>query len=74
MLDTIKKMLAEEFNLDEDSIQADSKLEADLGINSLELAELAFRLEEEFGIEIKDEDIPTLITVGNVANYIEEKK
>ena len=74
MLDTIKKMFAEEFNLDEDSILADSKLEADLGINSLELAELAFRLEEEFGIEIKDEDIPTLITVGDVANYIEEKK
>ncbi len=74
MLDTIKKMLAEEFNLDEDSILADSKLEADLGINSLELAELAFRLEEEFGIEIKDEDIPTLITVGDVANYIEENK
>lgn len=74
MLDTIKKMLAEEFNIDEDSIQADSKLEADLGINSLELAELAFRLEDEFGIEIKDEDIPTLITVGDVANYIEDRK
>lgn len=74
MLDTIKKMLAEEFNLDEDSISADSKLEADLGINSLELAELAFRLEEEFGIEIKDEDIPTLITVGDIANYIEDRK
>ena len=74
MLDTIKTMLAEEFNLDDDSILADSKLEADLGINSLELAELAFRLEEEFGIEIKDEDIPTLITVGDVANYIEDKK
>ena len=74
MLETIKKMLAEEFNIDEDSIQADSKLEADLGINSLELAELAFRLEDEFGIEIKDEDIPTLITVGDVANYIEDRK
>ena len=74
MLETVKKMLAEEFNIDEDSIGADSKLEADLGINSLELAELAFRLEEEFGIEVKDEDIPTLITVGDVANYIEEKK
>ena len=74
MLETIKKMLAEEFNIDEDSISADSKLEADLGINSLELAELAFRLEDEFGIEIKDEDIPTLITVGDVADYIEERK
>ena len=61
MLDTIKKMLAEEFNLDEDSILADSKLEADLGINSLELAELAFRLEEEFGIRV----------IGTIPNFRE---
>lgn len=74
MLETLKKILAEEFSIDEDSISADSKLEADLGINSLELAELAFRLEDEFGIEIEDEAIPSLITVGDVANYIEDHK
>ena len=43
------------------------------GINSLELAELALRCDEEFGVEIDDEDIHRLITVGDVANYIEEK-
>lgn len=74
MFETLKKILAEEFNLDEADITEDSKLEADLGINSLELAELAFKLEDEFGIEVKDEDIASLITVGDVANYIEQQK
>ncbi|MBR0235081.1 MAG: acyl carrier protein [Clostridia bacterium] len=74
MFEELRKILIEEFNLDENDVTEDAKLEADLGINSLELAELAFKLEDEFGIEVKDEDIPSLITVGDVANYIEEKK
>ena len=74
MFEQLKKILIEEFNLEESDVTEDAKLEADLGINSLELAELAFRLEDEFGIEVKDDDIPALITVGDVANYIEEKK
>lgn len=71
MLETLKKILMEEFSLSEDVITPSAKLEADLGINSLELAELAFRLEEEFGVTVSDEDIPSLITVGDVAAYIE---
>ena len=74
MLETLIKMLAEDFNIEESEIEATSKLEADLGINSLELAELAFRLEDEFGVVVEDDDIPSLITVGDVANYIEEHK
>ena len=74
MFEQLKKILIEEFNLEESDVTEDAKLEADLGINSLELAELAFRLEDEFGIEVKDDDIPALITVGDVANYIEDKK
>ena len=74
MLETLIKMLAEEFNIEESEIDATSKLEADLGINSLELAELAFRLEDEFGVVIEDDAIPSLITVGDVANYLEEHK
>ena len=74
MFEELRKILIEEFNQDENDVTEDAKLEADLGINSLELAELAFKLEDEFGIEVKDEDIPSLITVGDVANYIEEKK
>ena len=74
MLEQIKAMLAESFGLTPEEIQPESKLEADLGINSLELAELALRCDEEFGVDIEEEDIHRLITVGDVAAYIEEKK
>lgn len=74
MLEQIKGMFAESFGLDPDIIMTDSRLEADLGINSLELAELALRCDEEFGVDIEEDDIHKLITVGDVAAYIEEKK
>lgn len=74
MLEQIKGMLAESFGLDPDIIMTDSRLEADLGINSLELAELALRCDEEFGVDIEEDDIHKLITVGDVAANIEEKK
>ena len=67
MLEQIKGMLAESFGLDPDIIMTDSRLEADLGINSLELAELALRCDEEFGVDIEEDDIHKLITVGDVA-------
>lgn len=70
MLEQIKGMLAESFGLDPDIIMTDSRLEADLGINSLELAELALRCDEEFGVDIEEDDIHKLITVGDVAAYI----
>ena len=73
VMEQITAILAESFGLSPDEIQADSRLEADLGLNSLELAELALRCDEEFGVEIDDDDIHRLITVGDVANYIEEK-
>ena len=72
-MEQITAILVESFGLTPEEIQPDSRLEADLGINSLELAELALRCDEEFGVEIDDEDIHRLITVGDVANYIEEK-
>ena len=74
VMEQITAILAESFGLSSDEIHADSRLEADLGINSLELAELALRCDEEFGVEIEDDDIHRLITVGDVASYIEEKQ
>jgi acyl carrier protein len=72
-MEQITEILVETFSLEAEEVTADARLEADLGINSLELAELALRCDEEFGVEIDDEDIHRLITVGDVANYIEEK-
>ena len=73
IMEQITEILVETFSLEPEEVTADARLEADLGINSLELAELALRCDEEFGVEIEDEDIHRLITVGDVANYIEEK-
>ena len=49
----------------------EAELENDLGINSLELADLVFLCEEKFSIQIDDDDIKNLITVGDVVNYLE---
>ena len=73
IMEQITEILVETFSLDPEEVTADARLEADLGINSLELAELALRCDDEFDFEIDDEDIHRLITVGDVANYIEEK-
>ena len=73
IMEQITEILVETFSLEPEEVTADARLEADLGINSLELAELALRCDEEFGVEIDDDDIHRLITVGDVANYIEEK-
>ena len=75
MLEEIKNLLVTELNIENpDDITLEASLGNDLGINSLELAELALRCDEEFGVDIEDEDIHRLITVGDVARYIEEKQ
>lgn len=74
ILDKLKEILVEEFCVDENAITADANLVTDLGVNSLELAELAERSQEEFGITIEDEDIPSILTIGDLQKYIFEKQ
>ncbi len=72
MFEQVKTILMEDLQVDEKDITADAELIADLGINSLELADLVLLCEEKFNIEIKDDDIHKFITVGDVVNYLEE--
>lgn len=72
MFETIKKILIEDLQIDPDEITMEVELINDLGINSLELADLVLMCEEKFGIEIKDDDIHKFITVGDVVNYLSE--
>lgn len=74
MFDEIKQILVDQLTLDPEKITPDAKLEADLGVNSLELAELAFNCEEQYGVVFKDEDLHTLITVGDIVEYIEKNR
>ncbi|MBQ5390646.1 MAG: acyl carrier protein [Clostridia bacterium] len=71
MFDKVKALLVEELSINPDDIKPEAELENDLGINSLELADLVFLCEEKFSIQIDDDDIKNLITVGDVVNYLE---
>ena len=50
----------------------DAALAADLGINSLELAELVLVVEDQLGVEVNEDDLHRFITVGDVVDYLEE--
>ena len=68
----IEKIIAEHLNIDESSISDDSKIVEDLGADSLHTVELVMKFENEYDMEIPDEDTDNLITVGDVKKYIEE--
>lgn len=67
----VKTILVESLNLDENEVKPESDLINDLGINSLELADLVFRCEDEFDIEIDEKATSKFATVADVVNYLE---
>ena len=73
MFEKLKNLFVEELQIDADEITMDAELIKDLGINSIELADLVMLCEEKFDIEIDDEDIHKFVTVGDVVNYLENR-
>ena len=73
MFETIKSLLVSELNIDADLITPDAEMLTTLGLNSLELADLIVMCEERFGIVFEDEDLASLITIGDVVAYIEAR-
>lgn len=71
MFETLKSILVEELQLDADDIKPESELANDLGVNSIELADLIMLCEDRFGIEIEDEDIHKFVTISDVVSYLE---
>lgn len=74
VLDQIKEILKDTMDIDESKITLDAKLKEDLELDSLDSVELIMSSEEEFGIEIPDEDVMNFKTVNDIVNYIEEHK
>lgn len=74
VLDQIKEILKDTMDIDESKITLDAKLKEDLELDSLDSVELIMSVEEEFGIEIPDEDVMNFKTVNDIVNYIEEHK
>lgn len=72
VFEKVKKIIAEQLGVDEGEISDESHFIDDLGADSLDTVELVMALEEEFGIEIPDEDAEKIQTVGDVKKYIDE--
>ena len=71
--DRIKKIIVEQLEVGEDEVTPQASVAEDLGADSLDIVELIMALEEEFEIEIPDEDAEKFRTVQDAVSYIEEK-
>lgn len=74
MLETIKKLVAENLGIEEETITENASFKEDMGVDSLDLFELVMALEEEYDLEIPTEDLEKLNTVGEVVAYIQAHK
>ncbi len=73
VLDKVKKIIADKLSVDESQVTEDASFIDDLGADSLDTVELVMAFEEEFGIEIPEEDAQNIKTVGDAVKYIQEK-
>ena len=74
MFEDVKKMLVEDLSVAEDRIVPEAELVNDLGINSLELADLIMICEDKYGVTVDDDDIHRFITVGDIQAFIQYVK
>lgn len=73
MDDKIKKIIEEQLGVEGEKIKEEASFIDDLGADSLDIVELVMAMEEEYDIEIPDEDAEKLKTVGDVVNYLKDK-
>jgi acyl carrier protein len=71
--DRVKKIISEQLGVEEEEVTPEANFVEDLGADSLDTVELVMALEEEFGIEIPDEDAEKIATVQNAIDYISER-
>ena len=72
MFEKVKTVIVEQLGIDESSVRMESSFLDDLGADSLDIVEFIMALEEEFGLEIPDEDVEKIVTVKDVVEYISE--
>lgn len=73
VLEKIKTILSEQFDVEEDTITTETTLQDDLGADSLDVVDLLMSIEDEFEVEIPDEEVENIKTVGSLVEYIEAR-
>ncbi len=74
VFDKVKDIIVEQLDVDADKVTLGSSLIDDLGADSLDVVDLVMSLEEEFDVEIPDEAVEGIKTVGDIVKYIEENQ
>ena len=72
VFEKVRAILCQQLDVEEDSITMESKIIEDLNADSLDLADLVMSLEDEFDMEVPDEDVEKIKTVGDLVKYIEK--
>ena len=73
VFDKIKSIIVEQLDADENDVTMDANIQDDLGADSLDVVDLVMSIEESFDIEIPDEEVEGIKTVGDIVKYIESK-
>ncbi len=71
-LERVKKVVIEQLSVEDKEVTSEASFQADLGADSLDTVELVMAFEEEFGLEIPDEEAEKIVTVQDAVNYIEK--
>ncbi|WP_442929324.1 acyl carrier protein [Natranaerovirga hydrolytica] len=74
MFEKVKEIIVEELGVEESEVQLEASFQEDLGADSLDLFEMVMSFEEEFDVEIPNEDLENIKTVNDCVEYIKSKK
>ena len=74
VFEKVKKLISEQLDVEESEIQLESSFQGDLEADSLDVVELIMAIEDEFDIEIPDEEAEKILTVKNAVDYIEKNQ
>lgn len=73
VFDKIKDIIVEQLDVEEDAVTMEASITEDLGADSLDVVDLVMSIEESFDVEIPDEEVENIKTVGDIVKYIENK-
>lgn len=73
VFDKIKDIIVEQLDVEEDAVTMEASITEDLSADSLDVVDLVMSIEESFDVEIPDEEVENIKTVGDIVKYIENK-
>lgn len=74
IFEKVKAIVVDQFDADADTIQENTSIVDDLGADSLDVVDLVMAVSDEFGVEIPDEQVENIKTIGDIVKFIEDKQ